>query len=380
MEGAGNHWDSIGFENGPTTWWADSDFGEYPAGRYSTEVYTDRLIEFIEADRGSGKPFFAFAAYTSPHWPLQVPDEYLDLYAGHYDDGYDSLRERRFESLKAAGIVPADSALPPRNPSIVPWESLDAEEQRRESRKMELYAAMVDNLDDHVGRLMDYLRENGLYDNTLVVFMADNGAAGEDFYNRGPFIDYVRGHYDNAYEKMGTRASFVSYDYEWAEAGSAPYSRSKTYTREGGIVAPMIIAGPVVNRQNVIDHSYVTVMDLAPTFLEIARAAYPDDGSVEPMLGRSMTGLLAGTSDRVHDDDYVTALYHRGRAFLRQGPWKIVTLDPPFDESAFELFNVVEDPGETTDLADTEAEKYEELIRLWRDERRRLGIVLPQDL
>ncbi|MEE4162259.1 MAG: arylsulfatase [Woeseiaceae bacterium] len=380
MEGAGNHWDSIGFENGPTTWWADDDFGEYPAGRYSTEVYTDRLIEFIEADRETGKPFFAFAAYTSPHWPLQVPDEYLDLYAGHYDDGYDSLRERRFESLQAAGIVPADSALPPRNPSIVPWQSLDTEEQRRESRKMELYAAMVDNLDDHVGRLVDYLRDSGLCDNTLIVFMADNGAAGEDFYNRGPFIDYVRDHYDNAYEKMGTRASFVSYDYEWAEAGSAPYSRSKTYTREGGIVAPMIVAGPGVTGSDVIEHGYVTVMDLAPTFLAIAGARYPDDGSVMPMLGESMTGLLAGTSDRVHDDDYVTTLYHRGRAFLRQGPWKIVTLDPPFDESAFELFDIVEDPGETNDLAATHPEKYEELIELWRAERRRLGIVLPQDL
>ncbi len=380
LQGGGNHWDHIGFENGPNTYWADGDFTAYPAGEYSTTAYTDRLIDFIDASREDGKPFFAFAAYTSPHWPLQVPDDYLDRYAGQYDDGYDALRERNFETLKAAGIVPAGSTLPPRNPAILPWDSLSDDDKRRESRKMELYAAMVENLDEHVGRLVDYLERTGQYDNTLIVFMADNGAAGEDFYNRGPFVDYVRQHYDNAYEKMGTRASFVSYDYEWAEAGSAPFSRTKTFTRQGGIVAPMIMAGPGVAAAGAKVQSYVTVMDLAPTFIELAAAAYPDDGSVKPMLGESMTPLLSGQADRVHGDDYVTTLYHRGRAFLRQGPWKIVTLDAPFDESKFELFNVVNDPGETTDLAAANPEKFDELIQLWRSERRRLGIVLPRDL
>ena len=200
---------------------------EYPVGRYSTDLYTDRLIEFIDADKDDGNPFFAFAAYTSPHWPLQVPDEYLDFYAGHYDDGYDALRERRFDSLQEAGIISLSSELPPRNDAITPWEDLTADERRRESRKMELYAAMVDNLDDHVGRLLEYLKSNGLYENTLVVFMSDNGAAGEDFYNRGDFAEYEQANFDNAYEKMGTAESFVSYDEEWAEAGSAPFLRRK---------------------------------------------------------------------------------------------------------------------------------------------------------
>jgi arylsulfatase A-like enzyme len=380
LQGAGNHWDNIGFENGPTTYWADGDFADYPDGEYSTAVYTDRLIDFIESNRGDGKPFFAFAAYTSPHWPLQVPDEYLDLYAGQYDDGYDRLREQNFASLKSAGIVPADSALPPRNDAVTPWSALTVAQQRRESRKMELYAAMVTNLDDHIGRLIAYLKANELDDNTLIVFMSDNGAAGEDFYNREPFVDYVREHYDNAYEKMGTRASFVSYDYEWAEAGTAPFSGIKGFTREGGIVAPMIMAGPGVSGDGVIARTYVTVMDLAPTFIELAGGLYPDDGSVVPMLGESMAEFLRGESDRVHGEGYVTTLYHRGRAFLRRGSWKIVTLDTPFDESKFELFNVIDDPGETMNLARTHAELYEELIGLWREERRRLGIVLPQDL
>lgn len=380
LEGSGSHFNSVGIEEGGSTYREDEALAQYPDGRYSTDYYTDRLIEFIDENNGDGKPFFAYAAYTSPHWPLQVPDEYLDLYAGDYDDGYDSLRVRRFESLKEAGIIPLESNLPPRNEENALWDTLSAEKKRRESRKMELYAAMVDNLDDHIGRLIAYLKSNGLYENTLIVFMSDNGAAGKDYYERGIFHEYVIAHYDNAYEKMGTAASFVAYDQEWAEAGSAPFQRFKGYTREGGIVAPMIVAGPGVNARGEIDSSYLTVMDLAPTILDVADASYPDDGSVRPMLGESASRFLAGEVDAVHDENYVTALYSVGRAFLRQGNWKISNLDGPFNETKFELFDLANDPGEMIDLADDEPEKFAEMIQLWRAERKRLGIILPEDL
>lgn len=380
LDGAGTHFDALGFFEGGSTYRLDEDLVEYPLGRYSTDLYTDRLIEFIDANKDDGNPFFAFAAYTSPHWPLQVPDEYLDLYAGNYDDGYDALRERRFHSLQEAGIIPLSSELPPRNDAITPWEDLTPDEQRRESRKMELYAAMVDNLDDHVGRLLEYLKANDLYENTIIVFMSDNGAAAEDFYNRGTYKEYLRANFDNSYEKMGTAESFVSYGAQWAEAGSAPFQRHKGYTREGGIVAPMIIAGPGVAAHGAIDSTYLTVMDLAPTFLDVAGVQYPDDGSVRAMLGKSITGFLAGEADVVHDEDYVVTLYHGGRAYLRQGNWKISNLEPPFDEDDFELFDLSTDPGESRNLADEEPEKLAELIELWDQERRSLGIILPQDL
>ena len=386
LQGGGTHFDAKGFAPGGSTYRDGPDLAEYPVGRYSTDFYTDKLIEYIEADKDNGQPFFAFAAYTSPHWPLQVPDEYLDLYAGRYDDGYDSLRERRFDSLKEAGIIPLDAPLPPRNPAITPWEELSADEQNFESRMMELYASMVDNLDDHVGRLIEYLKQNDLYDNTLIVFMADNGAAAEDFFNVGLDHEdanlgvYLRANFDNSYEKMGTAESFLSYGPQWAEAGSAPFQRHKGYTREGGIVAPMIISGKGVAASGVIDTTYSTVMDLAPTFLEIAGATYPDDGSVEPMLGESMQDFLAGKSDAIHDDDYTTILSHKGRAYVRRGPWKIVTTEYPFDESKFELYDVVADPGEINNLAQSEPEKFAELLNIWRTERLNLGIVLPQDL
>jgi arylsulfatase A-like enzyme len=378
--GAANHFNSVGFFEGGSLYREDGEEVEYPAGTYTTELFTDRLIDFIDSQIDDGRPFFAFAAYTSPHWPLQVPDAWLDLYRGRYDDGYDVLRERNFEALQSKGILPPGSMLPPRNDAITPWEDLAADQRRIEARKMELYAAMVENLDHHVGRVIDRLKARGVYDNTLIVFMSDNGAGAEDFHDVGPFVEYVRAHYDNSYENMGKPDSWVSYGPQWAEAGSAPFSRYKTYTRQGGIVAHLIIAGPGVAARGSISRAYVTIMDLAPTFLELAGATYPADGSVRPMEGESMVALLSGDAATVHAADYVTTLFHGGRAFVRRGPWKLVTLDPPFAESAFELFDVEADPGETTNLAAAQPEVFREMLELWRTERERLGIVLPQEI
>ena len=179
---------------------------------------------------------------------------------------------------------------------------------------------------------------------------------------------------------MGKVGSWLTYGRPWAEAGSAPFSRYKLFTREGGIVAAMIAAGPGVASGGTIDSTYLTVMDLAPTFLELGDATYPSDGSVAPMLGESMVNFLAGSETAVHDDNYVTTLYHSGMALLRQGRWKIVTLDPPFDESRFQLFDIEADPGETRNLALQYPERMASMIALWRETRLELGIVLPQDL
>ncbi|MEM1144491.1 MAG: arylsulfatase [Pseudomonadota bacterium] len=380
LNGSASHWDSTGMYEGGTSYWSDGDFTEYPEGRYSTELYTDKLLDFFEADKGSDRPFFAYVAYTAPHWPLQVPEKERQRYAGQYDGGYDDLRQDNFRRLQATGIVPVGSRLPPRNPSIPPWDTLNEQERRRESRKMELYAAMVENLDGHVGRLVRYLKKTNQYQNTLIVFLSDNGASGTDFYNGGPFRDYIRAHYDNSFEKMGTPESFVSYGPPWAEAGSAPFARYKGYTYEGGITAPFIIAGPDIDRSGDIDAEFFSIMDVAPTLLDAAGLMTGSSADHAPMLGESMLPYLSGSSASIHSKDYVTALYHSGRAFLRQGKWKLATLEPPFDERKFALFDLASDPGETRDLKSIHPDKFKELIELWRERRRTLGILLPEDL
>lgn len=380
VEGAANHWNAKGYSEEGSTYLEDGETVEWPVGIYSADLYTDKLIAYIEEGLNRKQPFFALAAYTSPHWPLQVPEDELDLYAGTFDEGYDILREKRLAALKARGIIPAPSPLPPRLTPVRPWTDLGPDERRLESRKMELYAAMVDNLDAHVGRLIDYLADSGQLQNTVIVFMSDNGAAGEDLYNMEPFSEYLQKTYDNRYENMGRPDSFVSYGAQWAEAGTAPFKGHKGYTSEGGIRAPLIIADPRTNRHGELSHAYVTIMDIAPTLLDLAGIAYPEGGGLKALLGCSLVPVIAGSIGDPHDDLYVTTMFHVGRAMLRRGNWKIIQNNRPFDEEKFELYDLSADPGEMHDLKSERLDVYSDLLELWRVQRESLGIVLPQDL
>lgn len=372
LQGAGNHFNDVGIELKDTisTYREDGKLVDYPVGQYSTEVYTNKLIEYIKGglDANDNKPFFAFAAYTSPHWPLQVPEDYLDRYAGDYDMGYDSLRKLRFESLKEAGMIPQNATLPPRLESIKPWDSLTPDEQKSEARKMELYAAMVDNLDYHVGRLLQFLKAESIYDNTLIIFMSDNGAANNDFYNEEWSREFIRKHYNNDYENMGKVNSFVSYGPQWAQAGAAPFNRFKGYTTEGGMLAPFIITGEGIPNSGEIRDEYFTVMDLAPTFYELAGIQYPGKNShdnTHALLGNSILPYLQDETKSIHDKNYGIGLEHRGRIYYRKGDWKLVQLERSTKKKEFLLFNVIDDPGEVMDLAPTNPEKYQELLQEW---------------
>ncbi len=379
IQGASNHYNNIGLamNDSVSLYSADGMLADFPTGRYSTEFYTDKLIEFIKAGR-DGKPFFAFAAYTSPHWPLQSPAA-NDRYRGHYDMGYDSLRRLRFESLKRARIIPKNQKFPPRLESIRPWNTLTAEEKKIESRKMELYAAMVDNLDEQVGRLIDFLKKEGLYENTLIIFMSDNGASAEDFYVQKPYSDFIARRYDNRFENMGTATSFVSYGPQWGKAGAAPFSYYKGYATEGGTVAPLIIAGGQLGIRPGIRDSYVSVMDLAPTILEIAGVKYPGSlgtATTRPMLGMSMISFLQGKANDLHDSTYVTGLWAGGNASFRRGRWKLVNTERPYREDLLRLYDVVDDPGETQDLSVARPATYRKMLDLWRQHLKKHDIRL----
>lgn len=377
LPGAGSHFNSLSWGGDRSRYLSDGVDVDYPDGEYSTDVYTNRLIELLEEGRGRGGPFFALAAYTSPHWPLQVPTDELGRYAGRYDDGYEALRRSRLESAVRLGLVSAKAAPAEPDDRIPPWSELSLQERRRQAREMELYAAMVENLDRHVGRLIDYLKASGQYEHTLVVFMSDNGFNSRDRFRTEQNAEYFDPTFDNSLENLGRATSWIAPGPEWAEASTAHFSRYKQYVRQGGLLAPLIVAGPPVARAGSHISSYVTVMDLAPTFIELGGAAYPTDGSVAPMRGESMVSVLRGDADAVHSEDYVNVMYHHGRALVRQGDWKLVTLDGPFDEAKFALFDLSEDPGETTDLAERQPERYQAMLQLWRQQRREVGIRLP---
>lgn len=384
ISGAGNHYNNrSALDNGKgkffSTYTEDGDTTRWKDGDYSTDFYTDKLIEYIDSNKDEDQPFFAFAAYTSPHWPLQVDKKHWEKYKGQYDDGYEKLRERRLASLKKAGIVSNDVIAPPAHERVISWDSLSTQQQMKEARKMELYAGMVDNLDSNIGRLINYLKEIGEFENTLFVFMSDNGAAHRDFINSERYKS-LRDYYNEDYENMGNANSYISYGPQWAEAGSSPFRYFKDYATQGGMNTTMIISGPNVKRENEIHHGFTSLVDLAPTFYEIANVTYPEifeGNEVYPLRGNSLVPFVSGNTNEIHDTSYVFAIEHYGNAMLRKGHWKITNFIRPFSIENFALYDLSNDIGEQKDLKETEKEKYAELIDEWVEFSKEVKIQTP---
>jgi len=383
LEGAGNHYNNqsaLGAGNSHYT--EDGIPVLWKEGNYSTDFYTDKIIQYLEMNRETGLPFFAFAAYTSPHWPLQVDEKYWNKYKGRYDEGYDALKAQRLESLKEAGMIPAAAMLPPSHESVMPWDSLSAEEKQAEARKMELYAGMVDNLDHNIGRILAYLKEIGEYEHTLIVFMSDNGAAYRDFIHAEGW-EVLREYYRDDFEHMGMPDSYVSYGPQWAEAGTSPFRYFKDYATQGGINTPMIICGPRVSRRGEIHHGFASVQDLAPTFYELAGIDYPEtwkERKVYPLRGSSLLPFVSGHTREIHSDPFVFALEHHGNAMLRKGRWKITNFIRPFSVENFALYDLSADLGEQMDLREAEPAIYEEMLREWAAFSREIQMQTPPPL
>lgn len=365
-----------------STFWEDGQFTKYPDGRYSSDLYTDKMIRFIGEEHKDKKPFFLYAAYTAPHWPLQAPLKFIEKYHGVYDIGYDSLRSLRFHSLQEKGIVARNVTLPKlpavkgslyyitHNP-LMPWNTLSKNDQRIEARKMEIYAGMIDNLDYNIGRLVQYLKDIGEYDNTFFVFFSDNGPDAFEF-NETPDKS-------NPYPYMGTANSFIAYGPQWAHASSAVNSFYKGYSAEGGIHTPMIIKMPFQNKGNGIVTAFTTVMDLAPTFLNLAGGTYPSSymgRKITPYKGTSMLPLLDKKKNYVHEENYVMGWELFGRCAIRKGKWKITKIEQPFGKGVFELFNMDEDPTESHDLSKHNSAKYSELLKDWKAYVKDNGVIV----
>jgi arylsulfatase len=210
--------------------------------------------------------------------------------------------------------------------------------------------------------------------------MSDNGAAGNDFYNSNRFGPFLKKHFNNDYENMGNPNSFISYGPQWAEAGSSPFRYYKGFTTEGGMTAAMIISGPNVTRKNEIYHGLATVMDIAPTFYEVANTQYPsffEGQKLYPMRGSSIMPLATGIIDDLHKPDYVFGLEHSNFGMIRKGKWKITNIKRPFLLENFELFDLSKDLGEQINLKELEPDKYKELLKEWKNFADEIKVQFP---
>ena len=352
-----------------------------PKGFYSTEFYTDKIMEYIDS-RDAAKPFFAYLSYTAPHDPLHVPDEWLDKYKGRYDKGYEVLREERLNSLKKLEFIPKDAVPFPRLSMIPDWEDLPEEQRKIEARRMELYSAMIENVDHHMGRLFKHLKKTGDYDNTLIIFFSDNGANGNEMHQY-PDTDkaWLDRNSDNRYENMGRRFSRIAAGPAWAQVSMTPFRLFKGFTTEGGIRSPLIISGPGVVKPGRRSDAFAHVMDISATILEVAGVDHPGTSykgrKVEPLLGRSMLKVLNGKSDIVYDNDTAVNWELIGFRAVRKGEFKLVWLPVPFGNDDWQLYDLSKDPAEMNDLSKELPKLRKEMISIWNRYSEEVGVVLP---
>ena len=365
----------------PVKYVSDGSKAEVPDDFFSTDYYTDRLIEFIGGANEDG-PFFAYAAYSAPHWPLQAPDEYLDKYDGRYHLGWDTLRKARFERMQQMGIIPAQARFPPRLAEVPAWDDLSAEEQRIEARKMAVYAAMIDNMDVNIGRLIAHLKSIGKYDNTLIIFMSDNGPDTFDpWVRKGLMFRLMTLGANNSYENLGRKGSWVAYGAPWTQVSSTPLKYYKSVASEGGIRTPMIVSFPRRFRSGMINTAFTSVMDITPTLLELAGIEHPDERyrgrEVHVPDGISLLPVLDGKTTSIHDEDDGIGFELFGQRALVAGDWKILNLRPPYGADEWELFNIKHDPAELTDLASLEPERLQSMIDQYKSYSREKGVIDP---
>ncbi|MBV1959625.1 MAG: arylsulfatase [Pseudomonadales bacterium] len=358
-----------------------------PKDFYSTKNYTDKTIQFIEEGRKDGKPFFSYMAFTAPHGPLQLPDEWLRRYKNRYDEGWDTIRKERLVRMQELGIVDKDTNTAERM-FYLPRASMLAPGARKMSgRKMELYAGMVEYMDDQIGRVFDYLKEIGEYDNTVVIFISDNGAEGSnlmEMFSGQPgsngFMHAVNSFAEHGHNSIGRKGTFAEYGPAWAQVGMTPFRLYKGFLAEGGTRSPLIVSGPGVKGDGGLNTEAVLhVQDITPTILELAGVQHPatyKGHEIEPMQGKSWVNMLAGTtqSPRTADDWLGWELF--GNRAIRQGDWKISWLVEPLGSDDWQLFNLAEDVGEQNDLSGEFPEKKQQLIALWDEYVKTNGVII----
>lgn len=338
-------------------WYADGEEYQLPEDFYSSRFLVDKTIEFIDSNIDDGRPFFAYLPFQAVHIPVQAPQEYIDRYRGVYDVGWDRLRERRRARAMELGIIPDGSGME-RMSTTGDWDALDADQRRYEAKRMAVYGAMVEAMDHHLGRLVDYLKAHGQYDNTIIVFTSDNGAEAsgpadpESFAARRMASSLG---YRSDYETLGLKGSYNTISPGFASAAASPLAWYKFYAGEGGMRVPLIVAGADLPAQGGLNHAFAFVTDITPTLMSFAGVELPGSRyggrPVQPMIGRDLRPLINGEVEQVYGAQDTVGYELAGHAALFQGDYKIVFNRGPLGDEQWRLFNIVKDPGESRDLA-----------------------------
>ena len=340
-------------------------------GFYTTDAFTDHAIERIRENHNEGnKPYFLYLAYNAPHYPLQAKPEDIEKYKKRYIDGWDRLRAERYGKMVETGIIDGKWALSERDREVPSWDKVPRVLRERMAQKMAVYAAMVDSVDQNIGRLLEAVKLTGQMGNTLILFLSDNGACSE----RGPwgFNNHViQGGFDKKDGPLGSAKSFASYGRSWSNASNTPFRLHKHWTHEGGIATPLIAHWPsVIKNPGAVDRRRGHVIDIMSTCLGVAGASYPTSRrgiEITPMEGKSIAPAF---EDKPRDEHEIIAWEHEGNRALRRGKWKIVSKHP----HKWELYDLEADRTELNNLAKIERPRVEKMAGAYKEWARRCGV------
>ena len=373
---------------------------ELPKENYfSSNFYTQKIIDYIDSNRKDGKPFFVWLGYQAVHMPHQAPKKYIDKYNGVYDEGWEKLRQTRLERLKKLDIVSPDLKLDEKfEKTVFPawklpdWKTLTAEEKHFNARRMQTYSGMVDNMDENIGKLMAYLEKIGEADNTLVLFLSDNGTdpnmltqvpANRDWYKQNYSKTYIED-YKGDYSSMGQKGTFSDYGAGWAAAANTPHSYFKTFSTEGGLRVPFIAWFPKNIPADRSTNVFTYVNDVYPTILEMANIEMPGNKyagkSINPPTGASAWNVLTGKKAVVHDEAETICYELAGSSAVFKGKYKLSKNPSPKGSGKWELYDIVNDPSELHNLAKEHPKLVKELIAAYKAYEKRTNLVpVPED-
>ncbi|TPG75715.1 arylsulfatase [Pseudomonas arsenicoxydans] len=342
-------------------WFENGQPAHLPKDYYSSTFIVDKALEYIEKDRQDGKPFFAYLGFQANHVPVQAPKAIIDKYQGRYDAGWTALRKERRDKAVELGVIPAGVGMQTMA-STADWNALDEHEKRYEARRMEVYAGMAETMDQEIGRFIQHLKDTGEYDNTVFVFLSDNGSEPTDPYAIPAIRLWLEMNYTRQLDRLGSKGAFTSIGPSWASAAASPLSGYKFFAGEGGLRTPLIVTGVRGSQSNHITKAFTHVTDIVPTLLEVAGVPAhngPFQGrAVEPMIGTSLVPVLTGATDRVHPEDQAIGYELSGSAALFKGDYKLVKSLKPVGNEQWHLYNIVTDPGEVNDLQQQMPERF----------------------
>ncbi|WP_395665909.1 arylsulfatase [Methylocella sp.] len=315
---------------------------EPPKDFYSTQFYAQKMLGYIDAHAGDGKPFFGYLAFQAVHQPHQAPRSFIDRYAHVYDAGWRAIGDVRRERQIDIGLFPPGQAA---SEPVSDWSRLSDDDRRTSSRRMAAYAGMVEYVDKSVGEIVAHLKAKNLLDDTVILFLSDNG--GESAELMKLFPDYYARNFDLSYERIGEKGSYSEYGPGWAGASMTPFSNFKGSASEGGVRAPLIVRYPQKVAQGRVSDAFLSVVDIAPTLLELASGKPPAAGA---FFGVSMAQRLGRPAGEAAERR-VFAQEVAGGAAVYDGDYKLARNAPPFGDSRWRLYNLKRDPAETTDLS-----------------------------